>query len=301
MSPQDPGFSEPDTAPPARTAAAGQPAAIAYIDGHWGSPATLAIPLNDRGLLLADGLFETVLVEQGRPLLLEAHLERWRSGAEWLGLPPPPTAEPLQPLIAEAVRRSGVSSGALRLNWSRGSAGRGLDLPAPEEGGGGRFWLQLTPAQPRFDPLRAVISRGEQRLAGSVLSRCKTFNYGSAIQARREARQRGADEALLTSSSGGLCCGTSANLLVHRQGTWLTPPLASGCLPGTMRAQALALGLAREAALTRADLERWWQDGDGACLLINSLSCRPITSLEGTTLPALAGEPLWRRLLAAAP
>lgn len=292
MSPPDPGSSKAPGAPDGD-----QPAAIAWIDGQWGAPATLTVPLNDRGLLLADGLFETVLVEHGRPQLLSLHLQRWQSGADLLGLPPPPAAEQLQPLIAEAVQRSGVVTGALRLNWSRGGAGRGLDLPAPEESGGGRFWLQLSPIQPRFDPLRAVISRHEQRLAGSVLSRCKTFSYGSAIQARREARARGADDALLLSSAGGLCCGTSATLLVQRQGTWLTPPLASGCLPGTRRARALDLGLAREAELNLADLQRWWTAGDGACLLINSLSCRPIASLEGTALPPVAGEPLWRQLL----
>ena len=40
--------------------------AIAWIAGRWGAPEELALPLNDRGLLLADGLFETVLVLQGR-------------------------------------------------------------------------------------------------------------------------------------------------------------------------------------------------------------------------------------------
>lgn len=271
--------------------------AIAYIDGQWGSPGELTLPLNDRGLLLADGLFETVLLEQGLPLLLNAHLARWRHSASLLALAAPPDAEQLGPLIAEAVRRSGIHTGALRLNWSRGSSGRGLDLPAATEGGGARFWLQLTRTQPCFDPLTAVISRSEQRLAGSVLSRCKTFSYGSAIQARREARSRGAEEALLRSSAGGLCCGTSANLLVRRQGRWLTPPLTSGCLPGTLRGAALARGLAEEAALSLEALEGWWDQGDGACLLINSLGCRPIRALEGRPLPLLAGEPLWRALV----
>lgn len=271
--------------------------AVAYIAGQWGSPAALTLPLNDRGLLLADGLFETVLVEQGRPLLLDAHLARWQHGAALLGLAAPPDAEQLQPLIAEAVQRSGLSTGALRLNWSRGSGGRGLDLPAVTERSSGRFWMQLTRCQPRFDPLTAVISRSEQRLAGSVLSQCKTFNYGSAIQARREARSRGAEDALLPSSAGGLCCGTSANLLVQRQGRWLTPPLSSGCLPGTLRAAALAGGLAEEATLQLETLEGWWQQGDGACLLINSLSCRPIAALEGRPLPQRDGAPLWRELV----
>ena len=64
------------------------PDAVAYIAGQWGSPAALTVPLNDRGLLLADGLFETVLVEQGRPLLLPAHLARWHHSAALLGLAP---------------------------------------------------------------------------------------------------------------------------------------------------------------------------------------------------------------------
>ncbi|MFM8524782.1 MAG: aminotransferase class IV [Cyanobacteriota bacterium] len=260
------------------------------------------MPLDDRGLLLADGLFETLLLEQGQPQLLEAHLNRWTNSAALLGLPPPPGQDHLRPLIAEAIQRSGIHTGALRLNWSRGSSGRGLDLPEPDQVvSDPRFWLQLTAMRPCFDPLRVMISATEQRLAGSVLSRCKTFAYGSAIQARREARQRGADDALLLSSAGGLCCGTSANLLVRRRGLWLTPPLASGCLPGILRAQALALGLAREAPLHWQELRGWWEGGDGACLLINSLSCRPIQTLEGAALPVVAAEPLWRHLMAEAP
>ena len=279
------------------TAAAIQ-ASVAYVEGRWGPPDSLAIPLSDRGLLLADGLFETLLLENGEPLLLQAHLARWRQGAALLGLPMPPDAQTVEPLISEAIRRSGIHTGALRLNWTRGSSGRGLDLP--ESGPAGsqpRFWLQLSAITPCFDPINVVISASEQRLAGSVLSRCKTFGYGSAIQARREARSRGAEDALLPSSGGGLCCGTAANLLVRRRDSWLTPPLASGCLPGILRGQALAMGLAQEAPLELTDLQSWWKDGDGACLLINSLGCRPIRELEGWSLPAAEGEGLWRRLI----
>ena len=74
--------------------------------------------ISDRGLLLADGLFETLLVEAGQAWLLEEHLARWQSSAALLGLPPPPGAATVQPLIAAAIERSGIgtalgSSGAL--------------------------------------------------------------------------------------------------------------------------------------------------------------------------------------------
>ncbi len=266
--------------------------------GRWGAPGELSLPLDDRGLLLADGLFETVLLEQGQPRLLAEHLARWQDSAALLAMAPPPGEAVLRPLIAEAVARSGISSGALRLNWTRGSAGRGLELP----GSGAlqpphRFWLQLTPWTPLYSPVAVIVSPTERRCATSLLSRCKTFAYGPSIQARRQARAAGADDALLESTAGGLCCGTAANLLLQVEGRWLTPPLASGCLPGVMRGRALALGLVEEAPLPPALL------GDaaaGPALLLNSLGCRPISACDGVELAAISppqAEALWRSLL----
>ena len=181
-------------------------ASVAWIDGRWGEPQQLALPLSDRGLLLADGLFETVLVVGGQPQLLEVHLQRWQRSAALLAMASPPGIEMLQPLIQEAIQRAGLAagSGALRLNWSRGegAGGRGLDLPA--QPAAHRFWLQLSPHTPLFTAQTAIVSCHERRNSASRLSRCKTFAYGQAIQARLEARQAGADEALLLSSGGEL-------------------------------------------------------------------------------------------------
>ena len=267
-------------------------AAVGFLDGCWAEPSQLFISLNDRGLQLADGLFETVLVLGGEPQLLEAHLRRWQSSAALLAMAPPPGAAELQPLIQEAITRAGLQtgSGALRLNWSRGSSqGRGINVPDQADP---RFWLQLSPHEPLFSAQTAIVSRHEQRNSASRLSQCKTFAYGQAIQARLEAQQAGADEALLLSNSGELCCGSTANLLIKRQGQWLTPPLSSGCLPGVMRGRLLELGLAREAPLQATP-----EPGD-AWLLINSLGCRPLRSVDDQALELHHdAEALWRSLL----
>jgi branched-subunit amino acid aminotransferase/4-amino-4-deoxychorismate lyase len=264
--------------------------------GQWGDPGELALPLADRGLLLADGLFETVLLEEGRLLLLEEHLVRWRSSAELLAMAPPPDQTLILPLVAEAIARSGIRTGALRLDWSRGCGGRGLDLPASSQAAPAhRFWLQLTATAPQFEAVTTWISREERRNAASRLSRCKSFAYTAQVQARREAHAAGAHDALLLSSHGDLCCGSAANLLVRHQGRWTTPPLASGCLPGVMRGRALCLGRADEAPLEPSDLKTC----EGA-LLINSLGCRPIHRCDGTALaqvPSGQAEQLWRELL----
>ena len=270
---------------------------VAWLNGRWGTPTGLAIPLSDRGLQLADGVFETVLIHAGRPQLLDAHHSRWCEGAALLGMAEPPSIRSLDPLIKDACRRAELSngSGALRLNWSRdGAEARGIQVPKGDpDPSQHRFWLTLSPHTPSFSAVHAWISRHERRNATSRLSRCKTFAYGQAIQARREARENSAEEALLLSTTGELCCASTANLLVQRRGEWLTPPLSSGCLPGIMRQQMLNLRLAREEHLgpypERSD--QW--------LLINSLDCRMVRSVNGQVLNAgVDAAALWRRLLA---
>ena len=265
--------------------------------GRWGTPQTLTLPISDRGLLLADGLFETLLVEAGHAWLLEEHLGRWQSSAALLGLPPPPGAATVQPLIAAAIERSGFgtalgSSGAMRLNWSRGSGARSIDPPSNCSPS---FWLQLSAIKPCFEPVRVIVSATETRSATSLLSRCKSFAYGASIQARRQALEAGADDALLASSAGGLCC---------RGGSWITPPLSSGCLPGVMRQRGLDRGLITEAPVNEQDLASCQ-----AAILINSLGCRPISHLGALLLanhaPSGCGsqeaETFWRQLLQASP
>ena len=268
------------------------PVTIAWINGRWGKPDDLQLPLSDRGLQLADGLFETILVLDGAAQFLPEHLARWATSAELLGMDPPPSQRDLSGLIDEAIVKSKLhkASGALRLNWSRGSGqGRGIGIPNLNKH---RFWLTLTPYSPRFQPIRTITSRLERRNRESVSSRCKTFAYSAAIQARREAERAGADDALLHNTQGELCCGTVANLLVHRDGLWITPPLSSGCLPGVMRARAISLGIAIEA-----DVGDSLQSSDQG-LLINSLSCNPIKTHDNQSLtPTTSAQEFWQLLL----
>ena len=269
---------------------------IAWIDGSWGTTTELALPLCDRGLQLADGIFETILILDGHPQLLNAHLSRWQASASLLEMDSPPAADQLTALIAEAVKRCELinGNGALRLNWSRGdSSGRGIGLSSSQqETSKPRFWLELNPTEPCFNPLTALISCHEQRNANSRISQCKTFAYNQSIQARQEAQIAGCDEAVLLSTTGEICCGSAANLIVRRKNQWLTPRLSSGCLPGVMRQQGLDQGLLQEAKL-----EATPEVGD-QWLLINSLSCRPIIKLNDQLLSRWPDpNSLWHSLL----
>src|SRR5688500_5290011 len=86
---------------------------------------------DDRGLTLGDGLFETLLAVEGEIEGVSEHLARLSRGCVVLGLPAP-DAELARRLMARALGQAGLTAGraAVRLTYTAGPGGRGLDRPA---------------------------------------------------------------------------------------------------------------------------------------------------------------------------
>ena len=107
---------------------------IGWMDGRWGSLNELSVPLKDRSLQLADGIFETILVLDGKPQLLKEHLKRFKDTASLLRMEAPPETKWIKMLIREAIKKIKLFNGhgAVRINWSRGNqTSRGINLPLP--------------------------------------------------------------------------------------------------------------------------------------------------------------------------
>jgi para-aminobenzoate synthetase/4-amino-4-deoxychorismate lyase len=69
------------------------------------------------------------------------------------------------------------------------------------------------------------------------------------------ADRLGTDEVIYLNERVELAEGSRTTIFIRRDGELLTPALTAGLLPGTLRAQLLAEGKAREAVLTLADLQ----------------------------------------------
>ena len=238
------------------------------------------LPLDpaDRGLLLGDGIFETIAIINGKALWLEEHLARLAKAAAELGI-----AADLAAIRAAIVALAGeIGFQVLRLTLTRGPTARGL------AGSGDRPGLIAT-----LEPLPRGFLMQPAKLATSTIrrnefapsSRLKTLSYVDAIAAAREAAARGADDALMLNTSGKAAASTIANLFLLKGGELITPDLSQGILPGIMRRAVLdlapGLGLApTERAVTPQELTT-----ADAVFLTNSLRfIRPVTALDGRTL-----------------
>ena len=226
-----------------------------------------AIPLDDRGLLLGDGLFETVLAVDGDLPHLAAHLDRMAAGCAVLGLPFD------RDEAARRVREATPAAGrfAVRLTLTAGSGRRGLDRPAAPLP---RLFATAAPSTPPATPASAIVA-ATRRNEGSPAARLKTLSYLDNVLARAEARAAGADEAVMLNNRGALACAAAANLFWIEGGKLFTPRLDCGALAGITRARVMALEAVEEVAAGVEALAR-----AEAVFLTNSLiGVRPLSRL----------------------
>lgn len=87
------------------------------------------------------------------------------------------------------------------------------------------------------------------------LLRHKTTRRQVYMKARSEHPVHQADDVILLNERREVCEGTITNVFVQTDdGDLLTPALASGLLPGVLRAELIETGNAREAVLTAEDV-----------------------------------------------
>ena len=241
-----------------------------------------SLPINDRGLLLGDGVFETLLAKAGVPVLFNEHLFRMQSAAAALGLPPP-NEQSMRDLVELALSelRPGTERAAVRVTYTAGSGGRGLERPRTLNP------RLLATAVPSDTQLRAATLRTSsiRRNPTSPAARLKTLAYLDNVEARRQALAEGADEALMLETTGAVASAAAANIFWIRDEVLITPPANGAILPGIMRAKVLdAASQLRipilEVSTTPDHLARC----SGMFLTNSLIGIRPVAALDGRTI-----------------
>lgn len=229
-----------------------------WIDGQTGH----SLELPDRGLDYGDGLFETLLLKNGVPLLWEAHRERLEKGLQVLEFPA--LGSEVTTRLAQASRditARGWTWCALRITITRGPGPRGY--PPPVE------------PQPRCLITAHELERDCLQMAGALnliqsricwpeqpaLAGIKHLNCLEQVLAANQARKAGADDCLMLDQGGRVVSISTGNVFVYKDGSLLTPPMDRCGIVGTRRERlrekwAPSLGLkVREAPIELTQLE----------------------------------------------
>lgn len=246
-----------------------------FVDG------LLPIEATDRGLTLGDGLFETMLVVNRRPLWLHMHLARMEGAARELAIAyDNDQATATVDAILEGV---GPEHHVLRLTITRGSGARGLS----GNGTSPTFIAALEPfdAALLFQPA-TLFTSSIRRSQDSLAARMKTLSYIDNIAAAREAASHGADDALMLNATGKVACSTIANVFIVKKNKLITPARDQAILTGVTRQALIAaaqhIGIfTEERIVTVTDLFR----ADGAFLTNSLRLIRPVTAIDKQAMP----------------
>ncbi len=254
-----------------------------WIDGELVADPMHAVSAFDRGLTLADGVFETMRVLNGVAPMAVAHLTRLASGAERLGLVLPHRLADHVVAAASAAMRMQMSDAVLRLTLTRGDALPGM---AGLSGGASRSIVTVTP---RIAVRDEVIDRGLTLVtsqwrwsARRPTAGIKSLDYTANVLALREAHSQGVDDALILDTDDHVVSCTASNICWFSDAVLFTPAPSTGALPGTtvalLRELAPSLGLTvREAT---APVEALLH-ADAACACSAIRGVVPITQLDG--------------------
>jgi 4-amino-4-deoxychorismate lyase len=278
---------------------ASQPGVVVTLDGQLHDPATPLLFADDLAAVRGDGIFETLLVRDGLPCLLEAHLARLTQSARMTELPAPDLPR-WRVAVAAGVERwaaDGGGEGVLRLVYSRGR-----ESGSPPTAFATIAQLPARVADARRKGVAALtLARGLPADGAPdmpwLLAGAKTLSYAVNMAALRHAERHGAGDVIFVSSDGYVLEGPRSTVVIATELdgnlALLTPPPWYPILRGTTQ-QAL-FEVARNKgydcdyrSLRAADLV----SAQGVWLVSSITLAARVHTLDGKLLPAapLAGE-----------
>lgn len=269
---------------------------LAYLNGTFCPIAEAKVSIQDRGFQFGDSIYEVVVTYEGQTFLLDAHMQRMRRSAAHIGLTYDFDKHPLEPIIAEGLRRCGIADAVVYLQITRGVAPRSHAAPDP-------------PVDPTvvmtFTPRPTVLP--EDRAHGvSVMTirddrwaRCfiKAVTLLPNVLAKTEAVRRGYYDAIFVSAGGEVREATSANVFVVRDGRIAMPPRNESVLHGITQgfimqcAEAIDIKIA-ERVIRPEDL----RDADEVFLSNTMIEVMPVTRIDDHPVGSAKVGPVTKRI-----
>ena len=222
-----------------------------------GKPAD-CLPIADRGLQYGDGVWETVLIKQGKAIFLEEHLQRLQWGLRQLkiSLDIKQLSNDINQILEQA------NENILKIIITRGAGGRGYN-PAGLQQSSRILSLHPVPKFPesyQSDGIKLTLC--ETRLSHNpYLAGFKHLNRLEQVLARAEFAEP-FQEGLVRDYQGNIIEGTMSNLFIINDNQ-LTTPLLNNCgIAGIMRGyiikqlQRLSYGIEYKDNISLADVKR---------------------------------------------
>lgn len=211
-----------------------------------------------------DGIFETIKTIRGVPFAMTRHIARATRSASILGMRIQSERQIRQAVLGVLSKTpESLEFGRLRITFQKS----------------GEFELVHETYHPWTNPARlTILDRPIDET--SPLIGIKTLPFTENIECLKLAHEKGFDDGVRFNFKGEVAESAVSNLLLKIDGRWVTPNLASGCLPGITRGLVLEWFDVDESVVTREDLD----SAESIYLLSSLKDAQPVSILEERAL-----------------
>ena len=255
---------------------------LCYFNGEIMALKDAKLSLNDLGVLRGYGIFDYLRTYNGKPFLLDQHLDRLYNSLDSMGLVIPDTRSDIKSAINELMQRSPLDDAGFRLVVTGGESPDGFSFTKPH-------LFILIDELPVYDD--SVWSKGVKLMIHEYLrdtSEIKSINYIEAIRMQPERIRKNAFDILYIYNNKVLEC-TRSNFFLFHGDTLVTPK--NNVLIG--RTRNLVLELAKsDFKIEERDIERdEILSADEAFLTGTTKKVMPVNYIEDNKISnGLAGK-----------
>lgn len=278
-----------------------EPKGLINVNGDIVSPEDAKVSIFDRGFLYGDSIYEVTHTYNKIPFLLEEHLKRLEISAAGVFMPLEFDRQFLRNEVNRTCQALDLPRQYIRIIITRGEGEIGLDPALSKK----QNFFIITKELPEYPKswyekgLSVIVAKVVRNPKKSIDPNIKSGNYLNNVMAMRQAKEAGADDAVMLNHKGQVTECTTSNIWVVQGDKILTPPIQAGLLGGITRKTLLQIGQKaglhiQESNLTADSL----QQADECFLTSSTKEIVPITKIDGQPIGSGAPGTMTKKLMA---
>ncbi len=256
---------------------------IAYYNGRFCDESEIRIAPTDRGLLLGDGVFDSMRAVQNRIVSFAAHDRRLREACRVARIPLVITTGDLREILGKLLTRNQLAEAYLRITISRGDS----------DPGGFGFSKEIKPnTLIQIRPTKTIpttlyekgVAIGFESFIPHIPA-IKSLSMIHHVLAKQNALDQNCFENIFCDTFDRIYEGSSSNVFIVKNGVIYTPPL-KGVLPGVTRERVIHILKEKlkipieEVFFSKKDL----LEAEECFLTNSSIEIMPVTKIMNSSL-----------------
>ena len=270
---------------------------VVYLNGEYLPQSQAKVSVLDRGFLFGDGVYEVIPVFGGKPLRLDAHLERLQRSMGKVSLRNPLSRQQWTDVFQQLLEQNPGDDRSIYLQVTRGAAPL-RDLSVAQDIAPTVF-IMVNDIKPvdyaqLENGIEAVTIDDFRWHACDI----KSVSLIANVIIRLQANALQVADAVMV-RDGLVTEGTASNIFVVHKGVISTPPKSERLLPGITRDLVIELAQANGFDVNERDIrEGELQSADEIWLTSSTREIAPVVKLDNRDVgEGVAGE-YWKKMIA---